>query len=67
MAASPGTSSMTMSRAFDELQSSGLVRYFTAGKRRLMELGGSLREQWEKVPPMLRNPVVARAGRGVQG
>ncbi len=60
-AASLGYCSMTMSRAFDELQSAGLGRHFTAGKRRLMELDGPLRELWEKARPMMRRPVARRA------
>ncbi len=60
MAAATGYTSMTMSRAFDELQASGLGRHFTAGKRRLMELGAPARELWERVLPMLKSPVADR-------
>ena len=57
MAAALGYSSMTLSRAFDELESAGIGRHFSEGKRRLMELAGPGRELWEKARPMLRSPV----------
>jgi DNA-binding MarR family transcriptional regulator len=60
MAAALSYSSMSMSRAFDELESAGLGRHSSAGKRRLMELAGRPREQWEKALPLLRSPVSQR-------
>ncbi len=57
MADSLGYSSMSMSRAFDELESAGLGRGSTAGKRRLMELAGAKSDLWERALPLLRSPV----------
>ena len=47
-AASLGYSSMSMSRAFDELEGAGLARISRAGKRRLMALAGAPAELWKK-------------------
>jgi hypothetical protein len=60
MAGSLGYSSMSMSRAFDELQSAGLGRGSSAGKRRLMELAGAKSDLWERALPLLRSPVAER-------
>ena len=60
MAISLGYSTMTLSRAFDELESAGLGRHYSAGKRRLMELKGTGRDLWEKARPLLRSPVTRR-------
>lgn len=60
MAAQLGYTSMTLSRAFDELESAGIGRHYTTGRRRLMELAGPRRDQWEKAMPLLRSPVVRR-------
>jgi hypothetical protein len=60
MAAERGYTSMTLSRAFDELESAGIGRHFVMGRRRLMELAGPRRDQWERAMPLLRNPVVRR-------
>jgi DNA-binding MarR family transcriptional regulator len=57
MAGSLGFSSMSMSRAFDELESAGLARGSRAGKRRLMELAGKKGDLWERALPLLRSPV----------
>ena len=57
MAGSLGYTSMSMSRAFDELESAGLGRGSIAGKRRLMELAGAQRDLWERALPLLRSPV----------
>ena len=59
-AASLGYSSMSMSRAFDELEGAGLARVSRAGKRRLMELAGAAADLWKKALPMLRSPVAER-------
>ncbi len=56
-AVSLGYSSMSMSRAFDELEITGLGRRSSAGKRRPMELAGARRDLWEKALPLLRSPV----------
>ena len=57
MAESLGYSSMSMSRVFDELESSGLGRGSSIGKRRLMELVDAKGELWERALPLLRSPV----------
>ena len=57
MASVLGYSNMTLSRAFDELETAGLGRHFIQGRRRLMELSGSGRDLWEKARPLLRTPV----------
>ena len=57
MAGTLGYASMSMSRAFDELESAGLGRGSTAGKRRLMELPGAKGDLWERALPLLRSPV----------
>jgi len=60
MAAALGYSSMSMSRAFDELQSAGIGTHFIEGKRRLVDLGGPRRGLWERALPLLRSPVAER-------
>ena len=55
-----GYSRMTLTRAFDQLESAGLGHHYTAGKRRFMELKESRRELWEKALPLLRSPVTQR-------
>ncbi len=60
MAAALGYTSMTMSRAFDELESTGIGKSSVRGRRRVMELTGSPRDRWDKALPMLRSPVVQR-------
>ena len=57
MAAALGYSSMSMSRAFDELESAGIGTHFIKGKRRLMDLAGPRRVLWEEALPLLRSPV----------
>ena len=59
-AASLGYSTMSMSRAFHELEGAGLARISRAGRRRLMELAGAPPELWKKALPMLRSPVAER-------
>ena len=55
-AASLGYSSMSMSRAFDELEGAGLARISRAGKRRLMALAGAPAELWKKALPDAAEP-----------
>jgi len=57
MAGSVGYSSMSMSRALDELESAGIGHSSIAGRRRLIELAGARRDLWERALPMLRSPV----------
>ena len=58
MAGSLGYAAMSMSRAFDELESAGLGRGSSAGKRRLVEVAGAKGDLWERALPLLRSPVV---------
>jgi hypothetical protein len=58
MAECLGYAAMSMSRAFDELESAGLGRGSSAGKRRFMEVAGAKSDLWEKALPLLRSPVV---------
>ena len=58
MAEHLGYAAMSMSRAFDQLESAGLGRGSRAGKRRLMEVAGAKSDLWEKALPLLRSPVV---------
>jgi hypothetical protein len=60
MAAALGYTSMTISRAFDELESTGIGKSFVRGRRRVMELNGPPRDLWEKALPVLRSPVLQR-------
>jgi hypothetical protein len=60
MAVALGYTSMTLSRAFDELESTGIGRISIRGRPRLMELDSPPRDQWEKALPFLRSPVARR-------
>jgi hypothetical protein len=60
LAAALGYSSMSISRAFDELESAGIGTHFIEGKRRLMDLDGPRRGLWERALPLLRSPVAER-------
>lgn len=60
MAATLGYTSMTLSRAFDELEAAGIGRHWVEGRRRLMELAGPRRQLWDKAHPLLRSPVARR-------
>ena len=57
MAECLGYAAMSMSRAFDELESAGLGRGSSAGKRRLLEVAGAKGDLWERALPLLRSPV----------
>ena len=51
---------MTMTRAFDELESAGIGEVHRKGRERLWQLEGSKHELWEQAKPFLRDPVKNR-------
>ena len=53
-------SAMTMTRAFDELETAKLVEVTVRGRERCLRFIGDRREIWEKAQPFLRNPVSKR-------
>ncbi|MFH1707790.1 MAG: hypothetical protein ABIF71_07720 [Planctomycetota bacterium] len=60
MAGRLGYSPMTLTRAFDEIESAGLGRMTKKGRHRMLELGASAGSIWEKARSFMRNPVKAR-------
>jgi DNA-binding MarR family transcriptional regulator len=60
LASALGYTPMSMTRALDELEASGVGLHINQGKRRFLEVVASRRELWEQVRPMLRSPVVRR-------
>ena len=55
-----GYSAMTMTRAFDELETAKLAEVTVRGRERCLRFIGDRREIWEKAQPFLRNPVSKR-------
>ena len=55
-----GYSAMTMTRAFDELETAKLAEVTVRGRERCLRFIGDRRELWEKAQPFLRNPVSKR-------
>lgn len=55
-----GYSIMTMSRAFNELESLGLSEVTVQGRKREMIVKGTRQEVWDKSLGYLRNPVIQR-------
>lgn len=55
-----GYTSMTIGRAFDELEAAALVRSTTVGKERLVTLAGPRRAIWEAAQARLSTPVLHR-------
>ena len=53
-------SAMTMTRAFDELETAKLAEVTVRGRERCLRFIGDRREIWEKAQPFLRNPVSKR-------
>jgi hypothetical protein len=51
---------MTMTRAFDELETASLAEVTVRGRERCLRFNGSRREIWEKAQSFLRNPVNKR-------
>lgn len=48
---------MTMTRAFNELESNDLVRITKSGKERHLQLHASPKEIWKRAEPLLINPI----------
>ena len=55
-----GYSTMTMTRAFDELETASLAEVTVRGRERCLRFNGGRREIWEKAQPFLRSPVNKR-------
>lgn len=55
-----GYSTMTLSRAFDELESAELANTETSSRARVLRLLGSRRQTWERAQPWLIDPVKSR-------
>ncbi|MBS1803700.1 MAG: hypothetical protein JST28_10050 [Acidobacteria bacterium] len=53
-------STMTMTRAFDELESANIAEVAVRGRERCLQFNESRREIWEKAQPFLRSPVSKR-------
>lgn len=60
MAQRLGYSPMSMTRAFDELETTGLGEFTTRGRERCVTFPGSKRELWSKGQAFLRDPVRRR-------
>jgi DNA-binding MarR family transcriptional regulator len=60
LASALGYTPMSMTRALDELEASGVGLHINQGKRRFLEVVAVRRELWEQVRPMLRSPVMRR-------
>lgn len=60
MAPMLGYSTMTMTRAFDELETASLAEVTVRGRERCLRFNGGRREIWEKAQPFLRSPVNKR-------
>jgi DNA-binding MarR family transcriptional regulator len=55
-----GYSAMTMTRAFDELETASLAEVTVRGRQRCLRFNGERREIWEKAQTFLRSPVNKR-------
>ena len=55
-----GYSAMTMTRAFDELETAKLAEVTVRGRERCLRFVGGRKELWEKALPFLRSPVSKR-------
>jgi hypothetical protein len=66
-----GYSAMTMTRAFDQLETTGLAEVTVRGRERCLRFNRGRREIWEKAQPFLRSPVnkrlFIRLTEGVEG
>ena len=60
MAPRLGYSAMTMTRAFDELETASLAEVTVRGRERCLRFKGGRKEIWEKAQPFLRSPVNKR-------
>jgi DNA-binding MarR family transcriptional regulator len=55
-----GYSSMTLSRAFDEIEAAELGESRPAGRERFLHFAAPRRELWKRAQPFLKDPVKAR-------
>jgi hypothetical protein len=55
-----GYSAMTMTRAFDELETASLAEVAVRGRQRCLRFNEGRREIWKKAQPFLRSPVNKR-------
>jgi hypothetical protein len=55
-----GYTAMTLSRAFDELETTQLAHATATGRERHLRFAAPLRDTWDKAQPMLRSPVQRR-------
>jgi len=55
-----GYTAMTLSRAFNELESMGLAEVAMQGRERMLRFKGTKRELWENALEVMRNPVNRR-------
>ena len=55
-----GYSSMTLIRAFDELEAAELAESKVVGRERFLHLAGPRRDIWQRAQKLLRDPVKAR-------
>jgi len=60
MAPRLGYSTMTMTRAFDELETASIAEVTIRGRERCLRFNGGRREIWEKAQSFLRSPVNKR-------
>ena len=60
MARELGYSTMTLTRAFDELESACLGETFHEGRERIIRFSGSTKDNWEIAKQYLRSPVKRR-------
>ena len=60
MAEQLGYSAMTMTRAFNELESAGLGKVFRKGRERFLRFPDPKNQTWQKAQPFLRSPVRKR-------
>lgn len=60
MAANLNYSAMTMTRAFDELESADLGEIFPEGRERYIQFTEPTKDTWEKIQPFLSSPVKKR-------
>lgn len=60
LASNLGYTTMTMSRAFDELKSLNLGEVVTEGRERVLRFGDDKRDLWEQTREFMRSPVTRR-------
>lgn len=57
-----GYSAMTMTRALDEIESSGLGQVTRQGRRRVLSFDADKRTLWRRAKPLMRSPVKREIG-----